>query len=485
MEDTHWPMLPIKQTSQQLDNINLGLVKELALKWFTETQAPLILHNGMLPDWFHGFVMRKEAEDILRDKDIGYFLIRLSDRAIGYILSYRGSDRCRHFVIQQLRNGRYLVAGGSQSHESLTALINYYKIETIQPFGEVLTESCRQYNSNDLYDQIAISPSKNLYSGDLDCKSNAVRRQAYQSHAQTEEGHRKPPAVPPKTKKRLPERRLNHSLESMPSNSEDSDIAPPLPTRTNLAFEVDVQDQFMFTSVKPQTKEKPLKSRSTEDIPFKETLRNPLYSGETNTRNQSFNKKMNPQSQVKSSIIPNTQPIYSQAFEPKQIKSASVCVYSELDLKHCRSISAPTEVENNYATISPPVEHMRHPLERKHLSLGTPPTTPPRLSPILNNRARFSPPPESTLPQKHGVNQQLLHNFQPVLHRHPGHFDDPVYAKEPNEVLYATSLGVTHQKKYNTYEQIPEGFSKHFQAKATTADKDEKWKRCFQDRKHK
>jgi len=34
-------------------------LRELALKWFTETQAPLILHNGNFPEWFQGFISRK------------------------------------------------------------------------------------------------------------------------------------------------------------------------------------------------------------------------------------------------------------------------------------------------------------------------------------------------------------------------------------------------------------------------------------------
>eukprot|EP00061_Rhincodon_typus_P018212 g47297.t1 len=134
------------------------MLKEMALRWFTETQAALILQNGRLPEWFHGFVTRKlcpqdcvsphprpphqavlqqglgkldsrEAESVLKDRDIGHFLIRLSDRAFGYILSYKGSDRCRHFVIQQLKNGRYMIDGSTHTHRSLAALINYYTTE--------------------------------------------------------------------------------------------------------------------------------------------------------------------------------------------------------------------------------------------------------------------------------------------------------------------------------------------------------------------
>uniref|UniRef100_A0A4W4GM23 SH2 domain-containing protein n=1 Tax=Electrophorus electricus TaxID=8005 RepID=A0A4W4GM23_ELEEL len=63
--------------------------KELVLTWFVETQASLILHDGRFPTWFHGFISRQEAEDQLRDKTLGNFLIRLSEKAFGYILSYK------------------------------------------------------------------------------------------------------------------------------------------------------------------------------------------------------------------------------------------------------------------------------------------------------------------------------------------------------------------------------------------------------------
>lgn len=41
------------------DSRALAKLQELALTWFTETQAPLILQDGALPPWFHGFITRK------------------------------------------------------------------------------------------------------------------------------------------------------------------------------------------------------------------------------------------------------------------------------------------------------------------------------------------------------------------------------------------------------------------------------------------
>ncbi|KAK5915872.1 hypothetical protein CesoFtcFv8_001424 [Champsocephalus esox] len=112
-----------------------GGLKELVLRWFSETQVPLILNNENFPDWFQGFVARKDTEDLLRDKAQGCFLIRLSDKAIGYILSYKGHDRCRHFVITQNQDGQF-------------------------PFGEYLTTSLYEVDSGELYDVVKYTKGK-------------------------------------------------------------------------------------------------------------------------------------------------------------------------------------------------------------------------------------------------------------------------------------------------------------------------------------
>ncbi|XP_021494343.1 SH2 domain-containing protein 7 [Meriones unguiculatus] len=136
------------------DGRALAEIQELALKWFMETQAPSILQNGALPPWFHGFITRKQTEQLLRDKALGSFLIRLSDRAVGYILSYRGSDRCRHFVINQLRNRRYLISGDTLSHRTLDELLRHYQEVQLEPFGETLAAACPRLEENDLYDAV-------------------------------------------------------------------------------------------------------------------------------------------------------------------------------------------------------------------------------------------------------------------------------------------------------------------------------------------
>ncbi|XP_053342969.1 SH2 domain-containing protein 7 [Clarias gariepinus] len=179
----------MEQTQPETTNSKL---RELALKWFTETQAPLILHKGNFPAWFQGFISRKDAEDHLRDKELGCFLIRLSDKATGYILSYRGRDRCRHFVINQNKEGQFIVTGDTEMHDTLTSLIEYYKASPIEPFGEYLTVSCCELPTNDLYDVVQFEPK--VKSG---VSVEAVRKIWNQRAAQSQQA----PTLPPKSNK--------------------------------------------------------------------------------------------------------------------------------------------------------------------------------------------------------------------------------------------------------------------------------------------
>ncbi|NXR24875.1 SH22A protein, partial [Cinclus mexicanus] len=57
--------------------------------WFEQTQAQRLGPKGELPVWFHGFISRREAEELLQDQPLGCFLVRFSESTIGFVLSYR------------------------------------------------------------------------------------------------------------------------------------------------------------------------------------------------------------------------------------------------------------------------------------------------------------------------------------------------------------------------------------------------------------
>ncbi|XP_034744987.1 SH2 domain-containing protein 7 [Etheostoma cragini] len=208
--------------------------KELVLKWFTETQALLILNpDGNFPDWFQGFAARKDTEDLLRDKDLGCFLIRLSDKAIGYILSYKGLDRCRHFVITQNPEGQFVIAGDCQTYGSLTELIEHHRVSPIQPFGEYLTSSCYEVNTGELYDVVnfkdkqkpgvSVQALRTLWDQKHDRHSDPGNNQRIQKQSE-------PPAAPPPA---LPAKSQNRKLTGAVSvdTMSLSQVVPSVPKR--------------------------------------------------------------------------------------------------------------------------------------------------------------------------------------------------------------------------------------------------------------
>ncbi|XP_076589977.1 uncharacterized protein LOC143322583 [Chaetodon auriga] len=194
-----------------------GRLRELASKWFIDTQVPLMVRNGFFPTWFLGFITRKDAEEILREKELGCFLIRLSDKAIGYILSYKGRDRCRHFVINQTKSGQFVVCGDNEGHNTVSDLIEYYKTSPIQPFGEFLTSSCFEDLNEELYDIIQVSSKEKLAAtaGAVQCMRKP----------QTNLASEQPPTRPPKSsrtpKDAPPLPRRSRNIDSVPLNGQE------------------------------------------------------------------------------------------------------------------------------------------------------------------------------------------------------------------------------------------------------------------------
>ncbi|XP_067169243.1 SH2 domain-containing protein 2A [Apteryx mantelli] len=107
--------------------------------WFEQTQASRLRERGELPAWFHGFVSRRETEQLLQDQPPGCFLVRFSESTVGFVLSYRGRDRCRHFILEQGPDGRYAILGEPSAHAELADLLRHYTAAPVAPYGEFLT----------------------------------------------------------------------------------------------------------------------------------------------------------------------------------------------------------------------------------------------------------------------------------------------------------------------------------------------------------
>lgn len=55
-----------------------------------------------------GLITRLEAESLLLDQPDGTFLVRLSERIWGYAISYKASDKCKHYLVNAGTNYRFL-----------------------------------------------------------------------------------------------------------------------------------------------------------------------------------------------------------------------------------------------------------------------------------------------------------------------------------------------------------------------------------------
>ncbi|KAI1905343.1 hypothetical protein AGOR_G00015130 [Albula goreensis] len=122
--------------------------RENIVRWFKEEQLPL--RAGFLKDqsgiapWFHGIIARQEAEDLLCQGAPGYFLVRVSERIMGYVLSYRCHEGIKHFLIDATESC-YMLLGDQIRFPTLTDLVEYHEGEPItMSGGEQLLKPCGQ-----------------------------------------------------------------------------------------------------------------------------------------------------------------------------------------------------------------------------------------------------------------------------------------------------------------------------------------------------
>jgi SH2 domain-containing protein 4A len=78
-----------------------------------------------------GIISRPYTEQLLASKPVGSYLIRISEKIFGYVLSYHASDHCRHLLIEvtQHEHGyRFLGGAKKELFENLSQLITKYTV---------------------------------------------------------------------------------------------------------------------------------------------------------------------------------------------------------------------------------------------------------------------------------------------------------------------------------------------------------------------
>ncbi|CAF4894769.1 unnamed protein product, partial [Rotaria magnacalcarata] len=123
-------------------------------QWFYTNEIPygtFRSSNGQIYSWFHGIITRAYTEQLLSSKPVGTYLVRVSEKMYGYVLSYLASDHCRHLLIevtQQEHSYRFLGGAKNELFEQLSQLIEKYTNTPIRSNStDVLRFPCGQIDS--------------------------------------------------------------------------------------------------------------------------------------------------------------------------------------------------------------------------------------------------------------------------------------------------------------------------------------------------
>nr|CAD7569745.1 unnamed protein product [Timema californicum] len=121
--------------------------KEAVVEWFRSSEvsrrAGMDQSTNTVVPWFHGLITRQEAESLLSDYSVGSFLVRVSERIWGYAISYRDTDRCKHYLVDA-SNGHYQFLGANHiTHDTLGEMVAYHGVNPITVIGgELLLHPC-------------------------------------------------------------------------------------------------------------------------------------------------------------------------------------------------------------------------------------------------------------------------------------------------------------------------------------------------------
>lgn len=134
---------------------------ESIIRWFKEEQLHLRAgfekSTDRIAPWFHGLLTTKKAEELLTGSAPGSFLIRVSEKIKGYVLSFLSAEGCKHFLIDASGDSYSFLGVDQLQHSTLADLVDYHKDEPITSLGrELLRYPCGQQGQEpdylDLFD---------------------------------------------------------------------------------------------------------------------------------------------------------------------------------------------------------------------------------------------------------------------------------------------------------------------------------------------
>ncbi|KAG8517283.1 Hematopoietic SH2 domain-containing protein, partial [Galemys pyrenaicus] len=216
------------------------------LDWFVQTQMGQLAQGGV-PAWFHGAISRQDAENMLESQPLGSFLIRVSHSHVGYTLSYKAQDNCRHFMVKLLDTGNFVIPGEERTHNSLDALVAFHQQQPIRPHEELLTQPCGQKDPGD------------VDYADLIFYSNALAKEVPRL-AHEHRRHQKPSSCPMEAPKQASPRLILLHQPKERKSSAEMNRAPPEKAASSYTPKVPLEEacQKLWKNLKmlPQTGKK-------------------------------------------------------------------------------------------------------------------------------------------------------------------------------------------------------------------------------------
>lgn len=95
-----------------------------------EGYVPKNFIDIQIPEWFHEGLSRHQAENLLMDKEVGFFIIRASQSSPGdFSISVRHEDDVQHFKVMRDSKGHYFL--WTEKFPSLNKLVDYYRTASI------------------------------------------------------------------------------------------------------------------------------------------------------------------------------------------------------------------------------------------------------------------------------------------------------------------------------------------------------------------
>ncbi|KFP11441.1 SH2 domain-containing protein 4A [Egretta garzetta] len=149
---THLPPVMADRRAIRKEGIQRTIsnsTEESIIRWFKEEQFPLRAgyqkSTDTIAPWFHGILTSKKAEELLNKTVPGSFLVRVSEKIKGYVLSYRSVEGCKHFLIDASSDSYSFLGVDQLQHSTLADLVDYHKDEPITSLGkELLLYPCGQ-----------------------------------------------------------------------------------------------------------------------------------------------------------------------------------------------------------------------------------------------------------------------------------------------------------------------------------------------------